>query len=147
MMKKFLFVLAMVLIAAVFFPMIASAQGPTDPCAPNAKGDAVDPMHCSIQQQPELRCFAKDLHVSNEQMALFKFQTDHQFGLDNKVETLDQWRATVWNRWQYLADATGTQNHVVLLKNFVDMVRDAACQRLIDAQLKIEATPPITAGP
>ncbi len=121
-MKKSLFAILVAVFLLVAFVPAAFAQGPIE---------------TRLQQEPGLRCFAADLHVSNEAMARFKLVTDYVYGDQQNVKTEGQWQATWFDRFQFLADILGVSNPMVP-DNMSGAHPNPGCQRLIDAQRLIE---------
>lgn len=122
---KIAFAIAMFVLLVGFAPA-AQAQGPSP----------MD-LQTRLEQEPGLRCIAASLNVSNESVARFKLMTDYVFGYKNQVVTDDQWKATWFDRFQWLSDILSVTNPM-----HPDDVSGAhpspGCQRLIDAQRLLE---------
>ncbi len=123
-MKKSVVALLTALLFSVLLASSALAQGPSD-------------LQTRLDQEPALRCVAADLNVSNEAVARFKIVTDYVFGYQQNVTAESQWKATWYNRFQFLADVLGVTNPMVP-DNMSGAHPNPGCQRLINAQLLLE---------
>jgi hypothetical protein len=113
--RQGLIVLIMLLTAWLLDAAIARADGPTPPDATQIAQ--------RLQEEPQLYCFAQWIGAPPEAMAIGKLQFDYQFGYQNRLTTMEQWRATWSARFQSFADWLGVPNPV----------GSDTCNRQIDA--------------